>query len=68
MSELKIGALVETINIPEPDDICHDGMVGKVIGYDSIQFNGDYPWVVEFKVGKGSFPASELKVLSEVQP
>ncbi len=65
--QLRVGCTVETINIPEPDEICYDGMIGKVIAYNPSQYNGEHPWVVEFDVGTGFFPASELKVLSEVQ-
>ena len=65
--ELKIGCTVRSVNIEDPDHLSHDGMVGKVIGYDPDHYKGgEWPWQVKMQTGVGWYSATQLEVLSEV--
>lgn len=60
MSKYNVGDQVKTVNIENPDHICHDGMIGFI---DEILDNSDYKYHVVIDGKYGTFLESELELV-----
>ena len=60
MNKYNVGDIVKTVNIENPDDICHDGMIGFI---DEILDVEDYKYHVVIGHKYGAFLESELEIV-----
>lgn len=60
MNKYNVGDMVKTVNIKNPDDICHSGMIGFI---DEIMDVDDYKYHVVIDRKYGTFLESELELV-----